>query len=679
MDQQQRKILVTSALPYANGSIHVGHMVEHIQSDIWIRALRLRGHECHFVCADDAHGTPIMVNARKRGITPEQLITESRAEHEADLDDFGVHYDFYHTTHSPENQELVEDIFAGMQQRGLVEVREIEQYYDEEAGMFLPDRFIKGQCPRCKTPDQYGDACENCMATYSPTDLIEPYSTVSGSKPVLRTSDHYFVKLSARQEFLEEWVARGHLQDEVVNKLNEWFEGGLQDWDISRDSPYFGFNIPGEENKFFYVWVDAPIGYMASFRCLCREKGIDFDQFWRPGNDTELYHFIGKDIVYFHTLFWPTMLEAAGYRLPTSVFVHGFLTVDGKKMSKSRGTFIMARTYLDHLAPDYLRYYFASKLGSGLSDIDLNLEDFVARVNSDLVGKVVNIASRCAGFIKKHFDGRLAPTLPADDPLTAEFAGAADSIAQQLEAREYNRAVRQIMALADQANRYIDEHKPWQMIKQPELRDQVHQVCSLGINLFRCLMVYLKPIIPFTAARAEEFLNAGELRWSDVQAPLLDHAINPYQPLMVRIDDKQVSAIIEASRDTLAEAGGEADSQADAVAANPIADEITIDDFARVDLRVGRIIEADFVEGADKLLRLRVDIGIDQRQVFAGIKAAYDPSTLINRKVVLVANLAPRKMRFGESQGMVLAAGPGGKDIFLLDLDDGAEPGMRVT
>ncbi len=674
-----RQIVVTSALPYANGPIHIGHLVEYIQTDIWARFQKLQGNECIYVCADDAHGTPIMLRAQAEGITPQQLIDRVKVEHEADFADFHIGFDNYHSTHSDENRYFSEYIYQRIKEAGHIATRTISQSYDPKAEMFLPDRFIKGECPNCGSADQYGDNCEVCGATYDPTELKNPRSVVTGETPIEKDSEQYFFKLGDYEDMLKEWTRGGHTQKEIANKMDEWLSDGLRDWDISRNAPYWGFEIPDAPGKYFYVWMDAPIGYLASFKNWCDKTGHNFDDYWGADSDAELYHFIGKDIARFHTLFFPAMLHGAGFRKPTAVYCHGFLTVDGQKMSKSRGTFVKARTFLEHLNPEYLRYYFAAKLGNGVEDIDLNLDDFQARVNSDLVGKVVNIASRCAGFIKKHFDGRLAPTLPADDPLTAEFAGAADSIAQQLEAREYNRAVRQIMALADQANRYIDEHKPWQMIKQPELRDQVHQVCSLGINLFRCLMVYLKPIIPFTAARAEEFLNAGELRWSDVQAPLLDHAINPYQPLMVRIDDKQVSAIIEASRDTLAEAGGEADSQADAVAANPIADEITIDDFARVDLRVGRIIEADFVEGADKLLRLRVDIGIDQRQVFAGIKAAYDPSTLINRKVVLVANLAPRKMRFGESQGMVLAAGPGGKDIFLLDLDDGAEPGMRVT
>ncbi|MEM9532289.1 MAG: methionine--tRNA ligase [Pseudomonadota bacterium] len=673
-----RDILVTCALPYANGAIHLGHMVEHVQGDIWVRALRMRGHRVWFVCADDAHGTPIMVNADRRGITPEQLIAESAEAHEADLNDFGISYDHYHSTHSDNNRVLVEGIFAALNEKNLVEVRRIEQYYDAKAGMFLPDRFIKGTCPVCKTEDQYGDACENCSATYNPTDLIDPYSAVTGEKPELRESDHYFVKLAERQGFLESWVRGGQLQDEVVNKLEEWFEKGLTDWDISRDKPYFGFTIPGTTDKFFYVWVDAPVGYMASFQHLCEQRGLDFDAYWQADSRAELYHFIGKDIVYFHTLFWPTMLDAANYRLPTSVFVHGFLTVNGQKMSKSRGTFIMARTYLEHLAPDYLRYYYASKLGPGLADLDLNLEDFVARVNSDLVGKVVNIASRCAGFINKRFEGRLAASLPDSTPLK-KLSAAADGIAACFEGRDYNRAVRQIMALADEANRYIDEHKPWQLIKEQGRETEVHAVCTTGINLFRVLMVYLKPIIPATAERAEAFLNVEPLVWNDATQPLLDHAINPFQPLMTRVDEREIEAIVEASKESLKEAPP-ASAPEPTKAAEDQSTEITIDDFAKVDLRIATVTKAEPVEGADKLLRLELDLGDagPARQVFAGIKAAYDASGLTGRQVILVANLKPRKMRFGVSEGMVLAAGPGGENLFLVSPDSGAAPGMKV-
>jgi methionyl-tRNA synthetase len=614
-----------------------------------------------------------MVNAQKQGITSEELVARVRDEHVADLTEFGIGYDNYHSTHSEENRVLVESIFGRMREAGLVEVRSIEQFFDPQENMFLPDRFIKGKCPNCGTEDQYGDVCESCHKTYSPTDLVDPYSVLSGRPPVLKESDHYFVKLSSVEDFLRQWVRSGQLQDEVANKLEEWFEQGLTDWDISRDAPYFGFQIPGEEQKYFYVWVDAPIGYMASFRNLCDREGYDFDAYWGKDSDAELYHFIGKDIVYFHTLFWPTMLRASGHRLPSSVYVHGFLTVDGQKMSKTRGTFIMARTYLDHLQPDYLRYYFASKLGSGLSDIDLNLEDFVARVNSDLVGKVVNIASRCAGFIHKHFDDQLAAEV-ADPELFERFAGAADGIAADFEAREYNRAVRTIMALADEANRYIDEQKPWKAIKEAGNEAAVHGVCSLGVNLFRVLMVYLKPIIPNIAEKAETFLNIDPLMWSDAASPLTDHRINTFEALLTRIDDAQVKAIIEASRQNLVASPQKSGPLTD----DPISEEIQFDDFAKVDLRVARIIEAEFVEGADKLLRLKLDLGGEHRQVFAGIKAAYDPTRLVGRLTVMVANLAPRKMRFGLSEGMVLAAGPGGKDVFLLTPDDGSEAGMRV-
>ncbi len=674
MSEKQRKILVTCALPYANGSIHLGHMVEHVQGDIWVRAMRMRGHQCHFVCADDAHGTPIMVNAEKLGISPEQLIETSKAEHEKDLAEFGISYDNYSSTHTETNEKLSQGIYRKLLAEGLIEKRTIEQFFDAEKAMFLPDRFIKGDCPNCGAPDQYGDSCENCSATYNPTDLGNPRSVLTDSTPVLRESEHYFVPLAKLQDMLQDWTSGGQLQSEVVNKLNDWFEDGLRDWDISRDAPYFGFKIPDTTDKYFYVWVDAPIGYMASFAELCEREGLDFDQYWQRSTDSEVYHFIGKDIIYFHTLFWPAMLYAAGYRLPSAVFVHGFLTVDGKKMSKSRGTFILARTYLDQLEPDYIRYYFASKLGPNLADIDLNLEDFVARVNADLVNKVVNIASRCAGFISKHFNGYLARDL-ANIGLFQDFADAAPGLAADFEARDYNKAVRKIMALADEANRFIDDHKPWQMIKQSGSEEQVHRVCTQGINLFRQLMVYLKPIIPHTAAKAEAFLNAGELEWNSVARPLLTHQINPFESLLTRIDDKQIAAIVEASKADLADPEKTA---AGPLADDPLGAEIQFADFAKVDLRIGRIVAAEHVDGADKLLCLKVDIGGERRQIFAGIKAAYDPEQLVGRMTVVVANLAARKMRFGLSEGMVLAAGPGGKDIFLLDPDDGAQAGMRV-
>lgn len=671
MEEQQRRILVTCALPYANGSIHLGHMVEHIQGDIWTRALKIRGHEVFFVCADDSHGTPIMINAEKQGITPEELIAKSRAEHEADFEDFGIAYDHYSTTHSDDNRRLSEGIFNRLKEKGLIDVRPVDQLYDEERGMFLPDRFVKGTCPNCGAEDQYGDACEVCSSTYAPTDLINPRSAITGTVPVLRTSEHYFVTLGSLEDMLKEWTRK--LQPEVANKLDEWLDKGLQDWDISRDEPYFGFRIPGTENKYFYVWVDAPVGYMASFAEFCQEQGISFDDYWAPDSDAEVYHIIGKDIIYFHTLFWPAMLYGADYRLPTNVFAHGFLTVNSRKMSKSRGTFIMARTYLDHLQPDYLRYYIASKLGSGLGDIDLNLEDFVARVNSDLVGKVVNIASRCAGFIHKKFDGRLSDGVP-DAALYARFADARTEIGELLERREYNQAVRNIMALADEANRYIDEHKPWKMIKEEGREDEVQQVCTQGINLFRVLITYLKPIIPQTAASAEEFLNAGALSWSSIASPLVSHEIQPFRALLTRIDAAQIEAMVDASKQDLQEA----QKPTGQLAEDPLSAEIEYDDFAKVDLRVVTIVNAEHVEGADKLLRLTLDLGGETRQVFAGIKSAYDPDTLKGRQTVMVANLKPRKMRFGMSEGMVLAAGPGGKDLFILSPDPGAKDGMRV-
>ena len=602
------------------------------------------------------------------------------AEHERDLSDFGVSYDRYSTTHSDANREIVNGIYEKLEAKGLIDVRPVEQFFDEERGMFLPDRFVKGRCPKCDSEDQYGDSCEVCGSTYEPTDLKDPRSIVTGSTPVRRASEHYFVQLGKLESLLREWTGSGRLQSEVVNKLEEWFADGLRDWDVSRDAPYFGFKIPGTDDKYFYVWVDAPVGYMASFREFCDQEGIDFDAFWAPDSTADVYHIIGKDIVYFHTLFWPALLHAGGYRLPSGVFVHGFLTVNGEKMSKSRGTFIQARTYLDHLAPDYLRYYFASKLGSGLSDIDLNLEDFVARVNADLVGKVVNIASRCAGFIQKRFDGKLAPALPEPE-MFARFAEAGDAIAEHFTAREYNRAIRGIMALADEANRYIDEKKPWKLIKEPGSEADVQAVCTQGINLFRQLAIYLKPVIPETVGRAEAFLGGTSLVWSDARKPLLDVAINPFQPLLTRIEEAHVKAIVEASRQDLeklqaAESKGAASRPSSDVA--PIAEEIEFPTFAEVDLRIARIVEADHVEGADKLLRLKLDIGSESRQVFAGIKAAYDPSELVGRLTVMVANLKPRKMRFGMSEGMVLAAGPGGDELFLLTPDEGAQAGMRV-
>jgi methionyl-tRNA synthetase len=673
----QRQILVTSALPYANGPIHLGHLVEYIQTDIWVRFQRIRGHHCIYVCADDAHGTPIMLKARAEGIEPEELIERIGHEHRADFHDFHVAFDQYHSSHSPENRHFAELIYTRLRDAGHIVRRTIRQAYDPEAGMFLPDRFIKGECPRCGAADQYGDSCEACGATYTPTDLKNPVSAISGATPVEKESEHYFFRLADFEDMLREWTASGSLQPEIRNKLDEWFNAGLSDWDISRDAPYWGFEIPDAPGKYFYVWLDAPIGYMASFKRYCEGHGLDFDAWWSPESEAELHHFIGKDIAYFHTLFWPAMLTGAGFRAPTAVHCHGFLTVNGQKMSKSRGTFIKARTYLDHLNPEYLRYYFAAKLGAGVDDIDLNLEDFIARVNSDLVGKVVNIASRCAGFIHKRSNGRLADALPEAD-LYRRFARSREEIARHYEAREFGQAMREIMALADVANQYIDEHKPWVLAKQEGTEAQVQAVCTQGLNLFRVLITYLKPVLPRMAEKAEAFLNVPPLAWDDVAEPLTGHGINPFEPLMTRVDPAAVEALQAASREDLTAAGAEAPPAKQEPEGGPIAAEIGIEDFAKVDLRVARIVRAEHVEGADKLLCLTLDLGGEMRQVFAGIKSAYDPARLEGRLTVMVANLAPRKMKFGVSEGMVLAAGPGGEDLFILNPDDGARPGMRV-
>ncbi len=675
MPAEKRTLLVTSALPYANGSIHLGHLVEYIQTDIWVRFQKSRGHDCVYVCADDAHGTPIMLRARQEGITPEELIARVAVEHQADFADFLIGFDNYHSTHSPENRELAELIYTRNRDAGHIETRTISQLYDPEKDMFLPDRFIRGTCPRCGAPDQYGDACERCGATYAPTELKNPVSVLSGATPVEKESLHYFFKLSDFEPMLREWTRAGHLQEEVVNKLNEWFEQGLREWDISRDAPYFGFEIPDAPGKYFYVWLDAPIGYIASFKNYCARTGTDFERYWKPDSDTELYHFIGKDIVYFHALFWPAMLEGAGFRTPTAVWAHGFLTVDGHKMSKSRGTFINARTYLEHLDPEYLRYYFAAKLGSGVDDIDLNLDDFIQRVNSDLVGKVVNIASRCAGFIHKKFGGRLAAAC-AEPALYDEFVAAGERIAELYEAREFGRAIRDIMALADRANQYIDEKKPWVLVKEAGREPEVQDVCSVGLNLFRVLMTYLAPVLPALADKTCDFLNLGALHWDERGTPLTDHHIDRFKPLMTRVEREAVDAVLEASKEDLEKAQPVA--PAGPLAEEPVAETIGFEDFAKIDLRVARIVEAEAVPGADKLLRLTLDLGGETRNVFAGIKSAYRPEDLKGRLTVMVANLAPRKMRFGVSEGMVLAAGPGGKDLFILEPDQGAQPGMRV-
>ena len=675
---EARKILVTSALPYANGSIHLGHMLEYVQTDMWVRYQKLRGNQAIYVCADDAHGSAIMLRAEKEGITPEQLIDGVRAEHMADFADFGVDFDNYHSTHSEENRELSASIYLALRDKGHIATRAVTQYFDPEKGMFLADRFIKGTCPKCGTEDQYGDNCEKCGATYSPTELKNPRSAISGAVPVLKASQHFFFKLPDFEAMLKQWTRSGALQEAVANKIAEWLDGGLQEWDISRDAPYFGFEIPDEPGKYFYVWLDAPIGYMASFKNLCSKRPeLDFDAFWGKDSTAELYHFIGKDIVNFHALFWPAMLEGAGYRKPTAVNVHGYLTVNGQKMSKSRGTFIKARTYLDHLNPEYLRYYYASKLGRGVDDLDLNLEDFVQKVNSDLVGKVVNIASRCAGFIHKGNDGLLVAANPEPE-LWDAFQAAAPSIAEAYEARDFSRAMREIMALADRANAWIADKAPWALNKVEGKQAEVQEICALGLNLFRQLVIMLKPVLPKLAADAEAFLNVKPQTWADLSLPLANHQLNPFNPLLTRIEPAKIDAMVEASKEDLAAEASKPQGNGE-LAKDPLAAEINFDAFAAVDLRIALIEKCEFVEGADKLLRLSLDIGDEKRNVFSGIKSAYpDPSKLEGRLTLYVANLAPRKMKFGISEGMVLAAGPGGEEIYLLSPDSGAKPGQRV-
>ena len=680
MPDKPRDILVTSALPYANGAIHLGHMVEYLQTDIWVRFQKMRGHRCIYVCADDAHGTPIMLRAQAEGVSPEALVERVGEEHRADFADFHIEFDNYYSTHTVENRTLAELIYTRLRDAGHIQRRTITQYYDPEKEMFLPDRFIKGECPRCGAVDQYGDSCEVCGATYAPTELKNPRSALSGAVPVERESEHYFLDLAAFEPMLREWTGSGRLQGAILNKLNEWFETGLQAWDISRDAPYFGFEIPDAPGKYFYVWLDAPIGYLASFSNLCeRREDLDFDAFWGPDSQAEVYHFIGKDIAYFHTLFWPALLHGAGMRTPTAVWCHGFLTVNGQKMSKSRGTFIMARSFLNHLDPEYLRYYFAAKLSSGVEDLDLSMEDFRLRVNADLVGKVVNIASRCAGFIGKRFEGRLSAGFP-EPQMYRDFVAAGASIARAYEAREYSHAVREIMALADRANQYIDEKKPWAAIKEPGREGEVHEVCSVGLNLFRVLMTYLKPVLPVMAAKSEAFLQIEPLAWNGLDTPLTDHRIAPFQPLMTRVEEEKINAMLDESRQDLREKGADAEAPATGTALReePIAAEIEYADFAKLDLRVARIVEARHVEGADKLLQLTLDLDGETRNVFAGIKSAYTPEDLEGKLTVMVANLKPRKMRFGVSEGMVLAAGPGGKDLWILEPQPGAQPGMRV-
>ena len=684
-----KKLLVTSALPYANGDIHLGHLVEYIQTDIWVRFQKMQGHVCYYVCADDTHGTPIMLRAEKEGITPEALIERVHAEHVRDFSGFHIGFDCYHSTNSPENRTLASDVYLRLQKAGLIETRTIQQFYDPVKSMFLPDRFIKGECPKCGAKDQYGDNCEACGAAYAPTDLKNPYSAISGATPVLKDSEHYFFRLAQTEDFLRTWTRAGHLQEEAANKMAEWFGQGLQAWDISRDAPYFGFEIPDAPGKYFYVWLDAPIGYMASFKKLADEKGLEFDAWWGADSEAELYHFIGKDILYFHALFWPAMLKHAGYRTPTRIFAHGFLTVDGAKMSKSRGTFITAKSYLDGgLNPEWLRYYFAAKLNGTMEDIDLNLDDFVARVNSDLVGKFINIASRSAGFISKRFLGQLSDELPPSD-LLAKFNSQElwNRIGLLYADREYGKAIREIMALVDEVNQYIDAEKPWELAKLSLNDLRLHQVCSLCLNFFWRLSVLLKPVLPALADQVQGFLNldADRMQWGQFDALPARHHINAYSHLMTRIDGKQIAALVEANQQTLTAAApsparhAEHQQHMESKAISPIAETISIDDFSKIDLRVAKIVNAEHVEGAEKLLRLTLDIGEGKtRNVFAGIKSAYAPEQLVGRLTVMVANLAPRKMKFGVSEGMVLAASGDTPGLFVLSPDAGAQPGMRV-
>ena len=695
-----RKLLVTSALPYANGSIHLGHLVEYIQTDIWVRFQKMQGHTVYYVCADDTHGTPIMLRAEKEGLTPEALIARVHGEHFSDFTGFNIRFDQYYSTHSAETRHYSEDIYQKLKAAGLITVRAIEQLYDPVKQMFLPDRFVKGECPKCGAKDQYGDSCEVCGAAYAPTELKNPYSAVSGATPIKKASEHFFFRLSDERcaDFLRRWTREAnHLQAEAANKMHEWLgqagENKLSDWDISRDAPYFGFEIPGETAKYFYVWLDAPIGYMGSFKHFCTHHGIDFDEYWKRESNTELYHFIGKDILYFHALFWPAMLENSGYRTPTQIFAHGFLTVNGEKMSKSRGTFITAASYLQQqLNPEWLRYYYAAKLNGTLEDIDLNLEDFVARVNSDVVGKFVNIASRCAGFITKRFEGRLVAGQDyrlLQQTIDQHFAAwQAGVIEQAYEARDFSTAVRHIMKRADEVNELIHELAPWDIAKDATKTSELHRACSLGIQMFYLLSSYLKPILPATVEKIEQFLNCDSLKWPTqaVGQPLSSlllpagHLINPYQHLMTRIEPKQIEAMIAANKTPADTQASDTQSKVQPSDIAPIAETISIEDFSKIDLRIARIVDAQHVEGAEKLLKLTLDIGIEQRTVFAGIKSAYDPEKLKGRLTVMVANLAPRKMKFGLSEGMVLAASDpnvtGG--LFILSPDEGAKPGMRV-
>ena len=682
-----RKILVTSALPYANGSIHLGHMVEHIQTDVWVRFQKLRGHECHYCCADDTHGTPVMLAAQKQGIAPEDMIAKVREEHLADFTGFHIGYDNYYSTHSPENKQFSQDIYRALKANGKIESRVIEQLFDPEKQMFLPDRFVKGECPKCHAQDQYGDNCEVCGTTYSPTELINPYSAVSGAKPELRESEHFFFKLGECADFLKAWTSgnnphdgKPHLQAEALNKMKEWLGEGeettLSDWDISRDAPYFGFEIPDAPGKYFYVWLDAPVGYMASFKNLCDRIGIDFDEYFKADSQTEMYHFIGKDILYFHALFWPAMLHFSGHRAPTGVYAHGFLTVDGQKMSKSRGTFITAKSYLEQgLNPEWMRYYIAAKLNSKIEDIDLNLQDFISRVNSDLVGKYVNIAARASGFIAKRFEGRLKDV--SGSALLAKLAAESDTIAEQYENREYARALRDIMALADVVNEYVDANKPWELAKQEGQDERLHEVCSELINAFTMLTAYLAPVLPQTAANAARFLNLDAITWANTRETLGEHAINKYEHLMQRVEQKQVDDLIEANKQSIQTTPAPA---AEEGKYEKVAEQASFDDFMKIDMRVAKVLNCEAVEGSTKLLKFDLDFGFEKRIIFSGIAASYpNPAELNGRMVIAVANFAPRKMaKFGVSEGMILSAATAEGKLKLLDVDAGAQPGDKV-
>lgn len=676
-----RKILVTGALPYANGPLHLGHLVEAVQADIWVRYQRLRGNNCIFVCADDAHGTSVMLRAREQNIPPEQLIEQLSQEHQDDFRAFDIGFDHYGSTHSDANRHYSELIYNRNSEQGYIARRTISQAFDPVEKLFLADRFIKGTCPRCKTEDQYGDNCEACGFTYSPADLIDPVSAISGATPIEKQSEHLFFQLSNFETMLSEWTASGTLQPEARNKLLEMFEAGLADWDISRDEPYFGFSIPGETGKYFYVWVDAPIGYIASFHELAQARGLDFDAWWNVDSDAELYHFIGKDILYFHCLFWPALLHGANFRKPTGIFVHGFLTVNGTKMSKSRGTFITASTYTDHLDPEYLRYYFAVRLNNRIEDIDLSLDDFMQRVNSDLVGKVVNIASRTAGFVHSKFDGKLGASLE-QQPLIDEFVSASDTIAALYEGREYSQAMREITRLADRANQYINERQPWVLARDESKLAELHEICTTCLNLYRMLMIWLAPVTPKLAARSADFLKcniAESGSWDNLSVQLLSHEIEVFKPLLQRIEKSSIDKIVEDSKENMNTDQSPGANASGPLAIEPIAEMIKIDQFAKVDLRVARITAATAVDGSDKLLQLTLDLDGETRNVFAGIKAAYEPEQLVGRLTIMVANLAPRKMRFGVSEGMVLAAGAGGDEIYILSPDQGALPGQRIS